>query len=1009
MKIIEYVLGHKALFWALMIAVSLGGIVSYDGMGKLESPPFKIKTATVSTLYPGASAKEVEEEVTEKIEEEIQKMPQVDYVTSLSRSGVSLIHVYIRPEFKSGELPQIWDELRRKASDIRPRLPSGVTGMSVGDDYGDVYGVFLALYGKGYGTDELKAQADFLKKRLLMVRDVARVEFWGVQQKAVFVEFDRAKLAGLGISQQQIFQALESRNALADAGAVRVDDEYTRLRVSGAIDGLEEIRNLYVRGSGGSMLHLGDIADVSRGHVEPPTQVMRFNGVPAIGIGISTVEGGNVVSMGRDIRRLLDELRPALPAGMEIGSVNYQSDDVERSIRDFMVNLAESVGIVIAVLLLAMGLRSGLVIGATLLLTILGTFICMRALGIDLQMVSLATLILALGMLVDNAIVIVDGCLVRMQQGESPEKALAGIAHETAWPLLGATLVAILAFGSIGLNTGNIGEFCRSLFSVMAISLFLSWIMALTFTPLLCLAMLSPAPCPDGQVYGGRVYGAYRRLLEACLHRRAATIAILAAALGAAFLGFAHVPQTFFPDSSRTKFYVEYWRNTASHIDETLKDLEEIAAHASSLPGARSTAVFAGSGALRFMLSYDGGSQSPDYGQVIVEVESTKAMASMIPAMEEYLARRFPSADTMVMRFSDASSMPLKVAVRFSGPDHEVLRKLAAQAKEIMRESGHAGHVRDDWRPPVKVNRVLYSEIKGGRAGVTRKDIAQSLQWNFSGVTAGALREGKELIPIISRPTAEERAFAQIGSVRVWSSATGQEHALDAVTDGMRAEWESPQIRHRNRIPTITAQCREHGVIASVLRDEIREKIEAIPLPPLYSMEWAGEYEIKNLATDGLKTTFPFFILLMFLMLMALFRTMREPLIAFFTIPFALIGVVAGLLLTGKSFGFMAILGFLGLTGMLLKNAIVLLDQVDKERSAGTPPYDALVKASISRLRPVAMAAGTTVLGVLPLLFDDFFDSMAATIMFGLLFATLLTLVIVPVGYAVLFKITPQK
>ncbi len=1005
MKLIDYVLGHKALFWMLMLAVLVGGIASYERVGKLESPPFKIKIATVAALYPGATAREVEEEVTEKIEEEIQKMPQVDYITSISRSGVSLIYVNIRAEYDSKELPQIWDELRRKANDIRASLPSGVTHVSVGDDYGDVYGIFLALHGKGYSVDELKAQADMLKKQLLLVKDVARVEFWGVQQKNVFVEFDRARLAGLGINPNQIFNALESRNAVVDAGAAHVGDEYTRQRVSGAIDGLDEIRDLYLTGSTGSVLHLGDIARVSRGHADPPTQIMRYNGEPAIGIGISTVEGGNVVTMGRSIRELLERLRPTLPAGMEIGSVNYQSDDVERSIRDFMINLAESVGIVIAVLLVSMGLRSGLVIGATLLLTILGTFIWMAAAGIELQMVSLATLILALGMLVDNAIVIVDGYLVKTARGLSREHALSEIASETALPLLGATVIAILAFGSIGLNTGNVGEFCSSLFSVMAISLFLSWVMALTFTPLLCVCLIRPEPQPEGDVYGGRIYGAYRGILKACLRHRGLTALGLVVLLAAAFAGFGQVPQSFFPDSTRTKFYVDYWRNSASHIEDTRKDLEEIAAFAGEQPGVRNTVVFVGSGGLRFMLSYDAGSQSQDYGQVIIEAEDLDVMNVLIPRMEEFLAKRFDSADTMVLRFSDAATIPCKVAVRFSGPDHAVLRELASQAKEIMRQSGHAWHIRDDWRPQVKVNRVQFSEIKGRRAGVTRSDLARSLQWNFNGVTSGALREGKDLVPIISRPPAEERSFAEMESLRVMSSATGKSYPLDAVIDGMQAEWESPQIRHRDRQPTITAQCSEHGISATELRDMIREKIEAIPLPPMYTMEWAGEYETKNEATEGLKKTFPFFIMLMFLMLMTLFRTLREPVIAFMTIPFSLIGVVAGLLLTGKSFGFMAMLGFLGLTGMLLKNAIVLLDQVNLELKNGSAPYEALVNASVSRLRPVAMAAGTTVLGVMPLLVDAFFDSMAATIMFGLLFATILTLVVVPVGYAVLFKV----
>jgi multidrug efflux pump subunit AcrB len=1004
MKIVEYALQHKALFWVLMLAVLLGGIASYQGMGKLESPPFKIKRATVTTLYPGAASRQVEREVTEKIEEEIQKMAQVDYLTSVSRNGFSLINVYIRPEVDSAELPQIWDELRRKTADIRPRLPAGVAGMRVGDDYGDVYGMFLAISGKGYGIDELKAQADLIKKQLLLVSGVARVEFWGVQEKAIYVEFDRARLAGLGITQQQIFQTLESSNAQADAGSVHIADEYASLMVSGSIDSLDDIRDLIITGSPGTLLRLGDIARVSRGHAEPASQIMRFNGEPAIGIGISAVEGANVVSLGNAIQKRLEEMRSSLPGGMTVGFVNYQSDDVRRSIKTFMANLVESVGIVIAVLLLTMGLRSGIAIGATLLLTILGTFICMHAAGIDLHMVSLGTLILALGMLVDNAIVIADGYLVKTAAGARPEAALSEIARETAWPLLGATLVAILAFGSIGLNTGNVGEFCRSLFSVIAISLLLSWIMALTFTPLLCLFLIRPQPQGSGQIYGGAVYRAYRCLLAACLRHRTLTMGALFAALAVSAAGFLSVPQSFFPDSARTKFYIDYWRNSASHIDETAGDVRQIAAYVSKLPGIRNVTEFVGAGSLRFLFSYDVTSPSPDYGQLVMETDSVEDIDALTPQIEAFLARNFPSADAMVLRFSDVICIPSKVAVRFSGPDSDVLRELAAQAKEIMRQSGHARHIRDDWRPPVKTSRILYSELKGRSSGITRKDLAQSLQWNFSGVACGAFREGDELIPIISRPVREERSFSQLSSVQVWNAA-GRNLPLEAVTDGFETVWVAPQIWHRDRIPTITAQCSEWGVNAAQLRDEIKEKIGSIHLPPLYTMEWAGEYEQKEDALEGVRATFPFFMLLMFLMLMSLFRTLREPVLAFCAIPFALIGVVAGLLVTGKSFGFMAILGFLGLTGMLLKNSIVLLDQIGLERKKGRPPYAALVEASVSRLRPVTMAAGTTVLGILPLLFDVFFDAMAATIVFGLLAATLLTLIVIPVGYALAFGV----
>lgn len=1008
MKIIDYVLTHKSFFWLLMTAVAISGVFSYFHLGRLEYPTFKIKKATVVTLYPGATAREVENEVTDKIEEEIQKMSQIDNITSVSRSGFSLIYVEILGKYSTGEIPQIWDELRRKVNDIKPYLPSGVSGVKVGDDFGDVYGIFLSLSGRGYTIDELKDYADLLKKELLRVPDVAKIALWGVPEKTVYVEFNRAKLSNLRISQEKLFQTLSSSNLVEDAGAVKIGDEYTRFRVTGGINGIEAIRNLYVSDSEGRLFRIGDIAEVKRGHAEPDEQLMRFNGQPAVGIGISTVDGGNVVRMGEAIKERLAQLENSRPAGMEINFVNYQSENVQESLNNFIINLIESVLIVIGILLLTMGWRSGLVIGITLLLIIFGTFIGMDLAKIDMQLVSLGALIIALGMLVDNAIVIVDGYLVKTSRGTEKPQALKEIVTETQWPLLGATVVAILAFLAVGFNEGNIGEFCRSLFDVIAISLILSWIMALTFTPLLCLLLIKvrPVATESGDVYDGRIYSAYRKLLQFCLRRRTAVLLLILLGLGLAGWGYGKLPKVFFPDSTRKQFYVDYWRNQASHIDETEKDVEAIANYIRTLPGVQSTTTFVGEGALRFILSYDYNSPSPDYGQIVVDVDDFRKIDGLSQEINKYLRNNYPSADAMFMRFSDGISIPFKVEARFRGPDAEVLRQLAAQAKEIMRENGNTQYIRDDWRDPVKTIQLNYSEIKARRTGISRKDLAQALQWNFNGVTCGILRENNTLIPIISRPVAAERKnIGELDSVRIWSSAAGKSYSLAQACDGVETVWEAPQIRHRDRVPTVTVQCSPVSGTAAELQKKLQKRIEAIELPPLYSLEWGGELEQSRIAEAKLKTLFPVSLILMFLIVAMLFRTLRETITAFAVLPFALIGVVGGLFLLNLPFGFMAILGFLGLSGMLLKNAIVLLDQINLELQKGMPHYSALLNASVSRLRPVTMAAGTTVLGVAPLLFDTFFASMAATIMFGLLGATILTLFVLPVTYSLLFRV----
>lgn len=1007
MKFIDYVLKHRAFFWLLILVTVFGGFRSYEQVGRLEYPTFKIKKATVATRYPGATAEEVQTEVTDRIEEEIQKMAQVDNITSVSKPGFSLIYVELKSEYTSDEIPQIWDELRRKVGDIHPYLPDGVSASMVGDDFGDVYGVYLALSGPGYTIDELKDYADVLKKELLKVPDVAKIDLWGEQDKAIYVEFNRAKLANMKISQESLFQTLNSSNTLKDAGAVQADDEYCRVRVTGGIDGVEAIRNLLTADSEGNLIRIGDVAEVKRGHTDPPVRLMSFNGQPAIGIGISTTDGGNVVKMGQAIHRKLAELEPTLPAGMKIDTINYQSDNVTETIDGFLVNLLESVAIVIGILLLAMGWRAGVVIGLTLILIIAGTFIGMDLAGIDMQLVSLGALIIALGMLVDNAIVIVDGYLVKTARGRTPEDALREIAHETQWPLLGATLVAILAFLAVGFNPGNIGEFCRSLFYVIAISLSLSWIMALSFTPLLCMALIPPRKIrPDENVYGGKIYLFYRRLLETVLGHRKIAIALLALGLAAAAWGYTRIPKVFFPDSTRKQFYIDYYRNQASHINATAQDVNEIAAYVRTLPGVESAAAFVGEGTLRFLLSYDYHSPSPDYGQIVINVDDFRKIDALSRKIDAHIRDKYPGADAQVLRFSDGLSIPFTVEARFRGPDREVLRQLAARAKEIMRANPNTRHVRDNWMEPVKVAKVRFSEIKARQTGITRSDLAQALQWNFSGVTCGVLRENNLLVPIVSRPVESERkAVTELDNVWVWSSATGKNYSLAQASDGMETGWESPQLRLRDRVPTITVQCSQQEGTADRLQKELKKQIEAIELPPLYSLEWGGELEQSQIAERGLKTLFPVSLLLMFLVVAMLFRGMREPVTAFVTLPFALIGVVGGLFMLDLPFGFMAILGFLGLSGMLLKNAIVLLDQINLESDAGKEPYTAVLDASVSRLRPVTMAAGTTVFGVAPLLFDSFFASMAATIMFGLLGATILALLVVPLVYAMLAHI----
>jgi multidrug efflux pump subunit AcrB len=1005
-----FALRNRVTTTLLLAVLSVAGVLAYGKLGKLEYPSFTIKTALVTTPYSGAGPLEVERQVTDAIEEAVQAMGQIKNIRSTSEAGVSYVYVDILDEIPSKDLPQIWDELRRKVADAQAGLPPGAGPSVVNDDFGDVYGVFFALTGPGYSPAQLKAYAQSLKKELLLCRDVARIEFWGLQQEVVYLEMRRARMARLGVSPAQIAAALEGRNAVTPGGRVEVDGRYIRIAPGGAFTSEGDIGDLLIGGASG-MVRLRDVADVRRGYQDPPASAMLHDGRPAIGIGIATRDGGNVVAMGEAIRQRLAELDSQRPAGMELAPIFYQSEVVTEAVDMFLVNLAEAVVIVVVLLMLFMGWQSGLLIGAVLGLTILGTLAGMALWGIDLHKVSLGALILALGMLVDNAIVVADGILVRVQRGMDREQAAREVVAATQLPLLGATAVAVLAFTAIGFSPGNVGEFCRSLFQVMALSLGLSWVLAVTATPLLCVWFLKvPAPGTGGDPYDRPFFRAYRRFLAGALRHRVGATAFVLLLLGLALAGAARLPQSFFPDSTQRLFMVNYWKPEGAHIEATLADLRTIEQAVRGMEGVTGVTALAGQSALRFMLVYDVAKPDTSFGQLLVRVDDYHRIDALIPRIEEYIARRFPDAEPYCLKVTTGPAVDMKVEARFRGPDFAVLRELAARAGAVMAASPNVRDLRTDWRQQVPVLRPDYAEAPARRAGLTREDLAQALQWNFSGQTLGVYREGDELLPIIARaPRAERVAVDNLDSVQVFSSTSGRFVGIGQAAPGTELAWEQALIERRDRQRIVTVRCNPARGLAEPLRAELRPALEAIPLPPGYSMEWGGEHEDAAEAEAGIYAIFPLCLLGMFVTTVALFNSMRRATIIFLVLPLALVGVTAALLATGLSFGFMSILGFLGLSGMLIKNAIVLIDEVEANRRAGAPCLRAVLDAGVSRLRPVVMAAGTTILGMIPLLTDPLFASMAATIMGGLFAATFLTLVLVPVLYTLFFRTCPYE
>lgn len=1013
MNLAEISIRKHVVTWVFAVLMVLLGIWSYLHLPRLEDPEFTIKDALIVTSYPGASAKEVAEEVSNVIELAAQQLGQLERVVSRSERGRSTVTVTIRDQFDKETLPQVWDELRRKVADAQAQLPPGAGPSIVFDDFGDVFGIFYALTGPDYTEADLYATAKLLRRELLLVPDVKKVELFGVQQEVIYVEMARDRMANLGIQPGEVFAALREQNLVVPSGRLDAGPMSFAMNPTGEWSGVEDFENLLIRGTGdGTLVFLKDIATVRRDFIDPPTTMLRYDGKNAVGLGISTVSGGNVVTMGAAIEERIRQLAPRIPLGMELHKVSFQADTVTEAINDFISNLVAAVLIVFVVLLFAMGLRSGLIIGVILFITMCGTMIAMDATGIILQRISLGALIIALVMLVDNAIVIVEGMLVALQKGQERLSAAKEVVSQTAVPLLGSTAIAILAFGAIGLSDDKTGEYARSLFVVLLLALGISWITAVTITPLFGFLFLKQGKAGEESAdpYGGPIYRSYRWLLEICMRARWRSVAAMVVLLAVSVWGFRFVENNFFPDSTREQFLVDVWLPVGTRLDETDRIVEGMRAEIANLPGITNITTTVGQGALRFLLTYSPERFDSSYAQFLVDVADQRDIARVLPEVQEKLSRDHPDALVIARRFLLGPGEGGRIQVRFSGEDQKVLRGLGEQAMAILREDGGAKGVRMDCREMVPVIRPQFAEAPARLAGVTRTDLGAVLDTAFSGRRIGVYREGEDLLPVIARGPENERSDPEyIQDLQIFSPAANRFIPIRQIVSGFSTELEDPIVMRRNRLPTVTVHADQASGLASTLRERVAPEIEAIPLPPGYTMEWGGEFEDSSKAQAALASALPAFVLLMALIVVCLFNSLRITLIIWLTVPLAVIGIVVGLLLFQQPFGFMALLGALSLAGMLIKNSIVLIDEINVQLRTGKEAWIAVVDASVSRVRPVSMAALTTVFGLIPLVTDVFFGAMAVTIVVGMLFASILTLFVIPVLYALFFRLQPGR
>ncbi|MFH0211052.1 efflux RND transporter permease subunit VmeI [Vibrio alginolyticus] len=1017
--IAAYFIRNRVISWMVALIFLIGGIAAFFGLGRLEDPAFTIKDAMVVTSYPGATPQQVEEEVTYPIEKAIQQLTYVDEVNSISSRGLSQITVTMKNNYGPDDLPQIWDELRRKVNDLKGTLPPGVNEPQVIDDFGDVYGILLAVTGDGYSYKELLDYVDYLRRELELVDGVSKVSVSGQQQEQVFIEVSMKKLSSIGLAPDTVFNLLSTQNVVSDAGAIRIGDEYIRIQPTGEFQSVEELGDLLITESGAQgLIFLKDVAEIKRGYVEVPSNVINFNGSLALNVGVSFAEGVNVVEVGKAFDHRLAELKYQQPVGIEISEIYSQPKEVDKSVSGFVVSLAQAVGIVIIVLLFFMGLRSGLLIGLILLLTVLGTFIFMKYLAIDLQRISLGALVIALGMLVDNAIVVVEGILIGTQKGRTRLQAATDIVTQTKWPLLGATVIAVTAFAPIGLSEDSTGEYCGTLFTVLLISLMLSWFTAISLTPFFADIFFKGQKIKQGEgeendPYNGVIFVIYKKFLQFCMRRAWFTVVVLIAGLAASVYGFTFVKQAFFPSSTTPIFQLDVWMPEGTDIratNTTLKELESWLAKQEHVDHITTTA---GKGLQRFMLTYAPEKSYAAYGEITTRMENYEALKPLMAKFREYLKANYPEINYKLKQIELGPGGGAKIEARIIGSDPTVLRTIAAQVKDIMYADPQATNIRHDWRERTQVLEPQFNESQARRYGITKSDVDDFLSMSFSGMTIGLYRDGTTLMPIVARLPEDERIdIRNIEGMKIWSPAQSEFIPLQQVTMGYDMRWEDPIIVRKNRKRMLTVMA-DPDILgeetASTLQKRLQPQIEAIQMPPGYSLEWGGEYESSGDAQESLFTTMPMGYLFMFLITVFLFNSIKEPLIVWLTVPLALIGVTTGLLALNTPFGFMALLGFLSLSGMVLKNGIVLLDQIEIEMKSGKEAYDAVVDAAVSRVRPVCMAAITTILGMIPLLPDIFFKPMAVTIMFGLGFATVLTLIVVPVLYRLFHKVAVPK
>ena len=1032
MNISKWALNRGVLINAFVAVLIIGGLWAFTQMPKLEDPAVRVKQALVVATYPGASAHQVELELTDPIEKSIRQMPGIDHIESSSYADMTIITVELHPTVKDDELEQQWDLLRRKVENIKPSLPKGSQVMTVADDFGDVYGMFYALTGDGLSDRQLSDYAELIKREVLAIDGVTRVDIYGKRQECININLKEEKMANLGVLPTEVIQTLNGQNATSYAGYYDNGTRRIRVTVDDKFRSVEDIANMLIAGHDDDQLRIRDIADVSKGYEKVTRNAMLRDGERALGISIACSSSHDILKVGDKVEEKLGQLAERMPVGVEYNKVFFQPERVSDSLYTFLINLLESVVIVVVVLIFFMGFKSGVILGMSLAVIVFGSFLVLNGFDGTLQRVSLAAFILAMGMLVDNAIVIVDGILVDLRSGKPRAEALTSIGRKTAMPLLGATLIAILAFMPIFLSPDTSGVYVRDLFIVIAVSLLLSWLLALTHVPLMANRLLHPK-VSEGEAYKGKAYDMLDKVMGICLRHRLMVVGAAVVLLVGSMSCYPFLQQSFFPDMEYDQLYIEYKLPEGYNSTQVENDLEQMRKMLMQCKDVTHVTTSIGGTPSRYNLVRSIATPSLAYGELIVDFTSPETLVEHLDSMQRTLNDRFPDAYIKIKRYNLMyKKYPIEIC--FNGPDPQVLHQLTDSAMAIVRNSDKVCLPTSDWEPRVPVLTVDYNQSAARTSGLSRGDVALSLMSYTDGIPVGTFYDGIHpeniyvkchtdkgeevenldrvnvfgMMPnvgnVFNRSTVQKLMSGRLDKDDVIRQVTSTT-PLSQVSKGIDIRWEEPVVVRYNGQRQQRLQCSPApGVSTESARQSIAKAIESIAIPEGYSLSWEGEYKASTQSKQYLFKGFPLSVVMMLLILIMLFNDFRRPAIIFSCIPLVVVGVFPSVLLSGKDFGFVAIVGILGLIGMMIKNGIVLIDEISLQISQGKPLDRALIDSSKSRLLPVMMASLTTILGMIPLISDSLFGSLAVTIMGGLAAGTIIILIFIPVLYSLMYK-----